>query len=102
MADIFLKLWISTAWVNKYGKEESELIKYSCSNIIYLLAKDDYTLEEISKLCGNQNSKSALITKEELKTLIRENTFVDIGKQFKVSDNTIRKWCKVFNLPTSR
>ena len=54
---------------NKYGKEESELIKYSCSNIIYLLAKDDYTLEEISKLCGNQNSKSALITKEELKTL---------------------------------
>lgn len=54
---------------NKYGEEESELIKYSCSNIIYLLAKDDYTLEEISKLCGNQSSKLALITKEELRTL---------------------------------
>ncbi len=46
--------------------------------------------------------ESKPITREELKTLIRENTFVDIGKQFKVSDNTIRKWCKVFNLPTSR
>lgn len=46
--------------------------------------------------------ESKPITREELKTLIRENTFVDIGKQFNVSDNAIRKWCKVFNLPTSR
>lgn len=45
--------------------------------------------------------ESKPITREELKTLIRENTFVDIGKQFNVSDNAIRKWCKIFNLPFS-
>ena len=45
--------------------------------------------------------ESKPITREELKTLIRENTFVDIGKQFRVSDNAIRKWCKIFNLPSS-
>lgn len=45
--------------------------------------------------------ESKPITREELKTLIRENTFVDIGKQFNVSDNAIRKWCKIFNLPSS-
>lgn len=45
--------------------------------------------------------ESKPITREELKTLIRENIFVDIGKQFRVSDNAIRKWCKIFNLPSS-
>lgn len=45
--------------------------------------------------------ESKPITREELKTLIRENTFVDVGKQFNVSDNAIRKWCKIFNLPSS-
>ena len=39
-------------------------------------------------------------TREELKHLIRSNSFVQIGKMFGVSDNTIRKWCKKENLPT--
>ena len=26
-------------------------------------------------------------------------SFVDIGKEFGVSDNTIRKWCKKYQLP---
>ena len=31
--------------------------------------------------------------------LIRTKPFVEIGKMFKVSDNTIRKWCDSYNLP---
>ena len=38
-------------------------------------------------------------TREELKQLIRNNSFVSLGKQFNVSDNAIRKWCKLENLP---
>lgn len=38
-------------------------------------------------------------SREELKILIRNNSFVSIGKQFGVSDNAIRKWCKSYNLP---
>lgn len=49
----------------------------------------------------NLSQESKPITREELKTLIREKSFVSIGKQFNVSDNAIRKWCKVFNLPSS-
>lgn len=42
------------------------------------------------------------VSREELKSLIRTKTFVDIGKQFGVSDNAIRKWCDKFNLPRKK
>ena len=38
-------------------------------------------------------------SREELKILIRSKPFTQIGKQFGVSDNSIRKWCKLENLP---
>ena len=40
-----------------------------------------------------------LVTREELKNLIRSKPFTAIGKQFNVSVNTIRKFCYKFNLP---
>lgn len=39
------------------------------------------------------------VTREELKNLIRTKPFLQIGKQFNVTDNAIRKWCDKFNLP---
>lgn len=38
-------------------------------------------------------------TREELKNLIRTQSFVAIGKQYGVSDNAVRKWCDYHNLP---
>lgn len=38
-------------------------------------------------------------TKEELSELIKTKSFLQIGKQYSVSDNTIRKWCKSYGLP---
>ena len=38
-------------------------------------------------------------SREVLKMLIRNNSFVEIGRQFQVSDNAVRKWCKYYNLP---
>lgn len=38
----------------------------------------------------------------ELKDLIRHNSFLSIGKQFGVSDNSIRKWCVAYDLPTKK
>lgn len=37
--------------------------------------------------------------RDELKKLIRSKSFLQIGKDYGVSDNTIRKWCKNYNLP---
>lgn len=39
-------------------------------------------------------------SREELKDLIRTQSFTQIGKRYSVSDNCIRKWCKSYNLPT--
>lgn len=39
------------------------------------------------------------VSREELKKLIRTLPFTQIGKQFGVSDNAIRKWCDKYNLP---
>lgn len=38
-------------------------------------------------------------SKEELYQLLLNNSFVAVGKMFKVSDNAIRKWCKGYNIP---
>lgn len=37
--------------------------------------------------------------REELKSLIRNNSFTTIGRVYGVTDNAIRKWCKGYNLP---
>ena len=50
--------------------------------------------------CYNiDNKKDLPVTREELKDLIRKKSFVQIGIDFKVTDNAIRKWCKRYNLP---
>lgn len=37
--------------------------------------------------------------REELKELIRTTPFTKIGEKFGVTDNAVRKWCSVYNLP---
>lgn len=37
--------------------------------------------------------------REELKSLIRNFPFTEIGKMYKVTDNAVKKWCRKFNLP---
>lgn len=55
-------------------------------------------------LCPKCAKKRMRITewpsREELKNLIRTTPFTKIGLQYNVSDNTIRKWCKYYNLPS--
>ena len=40
--------------------------------------------------------------REELKSLIRKYSFVELGKKYNVSDNAIKKWCKNEQLPYRR
>lgn len=57
---------------NVYGIENTEVIKSCFPTLIYLLSNDIYTLEEISKMCGNEETHGRihpLITVEELKTM---------------------------------
>lgn len=75
--------------------------------------KKNYCIDcgiQISKLATRcpkcANKKRQIITKqftrEELKQLIRTKPFTQIGADYHVSDNAIRKWCDKFNLPRTK
>lgn len=55
----------------------------------------DNTITDIPQ----QNFKFS-VSYNELKELIRNKSFLQIGKQFNVSDNAIRKRCELFGLPS--
>lgn len=72
---------------------------------------------KICSRCGKEISKKAILcekcaklesriaerpSREELKKLIKEKSFVEIGKMYNVSDNAIRKWCLAMNLPNKK
>lgn len=53
--------------------------------------------------CDGKNKRIPLdqmpVTREELKSLIRNTPFTEIGRSFGLTDAAIRKWCDKFNLP---
>lgn len=59
-----------------------------------------------SQRCKNCDHKRQRKTewpqRDELKNLIRTESFSSIGKMYNVSDNAVRKWCKNYNLPTKK
>jgi hypothetical protein len=50
--------------------------------------------------CAHLNSRKVKNrpSKEELEKLIWEKTFVELGKQFGVSDVAVKKWCKTYGI----
>lgn len=59
-----------------------------------------------SELClscrAKRRQKVERPSREELKQMIKTETFVSIGKKFGVTDNTIKKWCKAYKLPAKK
>lgn len=55
-----------------------------------------------NKLRAKESKDKIPYQREELKELIRNNSFLYIASLNRVSDNTIRKWCKRLNLPFRR
>lgn len=58
---------------------------------------------ETSALCprcaGRHRRKADIPSREVLKEKIRNQSFLSIGKEYGVSDNAVRKWCKQYQLP---
>lgn len=48
------------------------------------------------------NPSKMTASREELKGLIRTKSFCEIGRLFSMSDNSIRKWCVKYNLPSTK
>lgn len=49
--------------------------------------------------CNKKHRRENIPSKEELENLIKNKSFVQIGKDYGVSDNAVRKWCKYHGLP---
>lgn len=51
---------------------------------------------------GKKARKVERPDREDLKNKIRVESFVELGRQFGVSDNAIRKWCDEYGLPRTK
>lgn len=84
---------------------DEELYNFQSIEIEYNYCVDcGCQIASTSIRCVACNNKTKRVGKrpsrDELKYLIRNQPFVQIGKWFNVSDNTIRKWCKAEGLPS--
>lgn len=52
--------------------------------------------------CYKKSQRAGRPSRDELKKMIRTLPFTKIGESFGVTDNAIRKWCKVENLPSKK
>lgn len=81
-----------------YAKKPN--ICFNCGKLIDRDATYCRTCDfENRKNIAIQNRIDKGITREFLKNEIRTKPFIQIAKEQGVSDNTIRKWCKRYNLP---
>lgn len=49
--------------------------------------------------CRNKEKSKNIPERATLKLLIRKTPFTQLGKQFGVTDNAVRKWCDKYGLP---
>lgn len=83
----------------KCQKEIKEEQKYYCSNCgTPISAYSDSGL--CPTCCSITTRKVKRPSREELKEMIRTMPFTTIGKNFNVTDNAIRKWCRAEDLPS--
>lgn len=99
-----------------YTRARILMIKYNISLKPKMIKPKEYNnkclycgklIPDNQKYCNQQCTKMAsrLVerpSRDELKVLIRKTPFLQIGKQYGVSDNTIRKWCIAENLPKTK
>lgn len=83
--------------VRYYDLSERQRKSYTC----IVCGKEIWYTSIMCKECANIERAKNIPPKEtiikELKNFI---SFVELGRKYNVSDNTVRKWCKRYNLPS--
>lgn len=83
-----------------YKKRQTALSKTKENNFCLVCGEPTNNNKYCSQECCHiALRKTERPSREKLKELIRQNSFLKVGQLYSVSDNTIRKWCKNYNLP---
>lgn len=97
-------LWKKQIYEEEVAKELTTLkkdIPIYCSNCGVQITHDSKT-----GLCVNcaalASRKCERPSREEMKQLIQQYSFTELGRMFNVSDNSVRKWCVKYNLPSRK
>lgn len=82
-----------------YPLQKSKAKKYYCLDCGKEISKKaNYCVE-----CAHKHQRHVeRPSRDELKKLIREESFLSIGKKYNVTDNAIRKWCDSYGLPRKK
>lgn len=79
--------------------QDRATIKILCPYCKINLMNSTSTMCEICHKKYNTEKLYNIISRDNLKKLIRSTPFTHIADMYKVTDNTIRKWCDKYKLP---
>lgn len=92
------KEYVHNDWT--YPLFKRDFIKNRCIDCGKIVSqKGVIRCQECYKKYRENDTSYIPINKEELKQLIRTTPFTTIAKQYGVTDNAVRKWCKKYQLP---
>lgn len=95
--DIDLHTWVALKEETRQTNGENYLIpRFSCKNCGSPVSTKDALCISCARIASRKVERPNRL---ELKNLIRSTSFTQIAKQYGVTDNAVRKWCKVENLP---
>lgn len=89
-----------TEIADKYSVNKSTITRINKGDV-HRRENESYPLrEKIKKERVEKYSKCP--DRDTLKALIYDKTFCDIGREYGVSDNAVRKWCDKYSLPRTK
>lgn len=94
--DIDLKTWISLKEETRKMNGANHQAKYKCSVCGAPVAKENNLCINCARIASRKVERP---TREILKEKIRHQSFTAIAKEYTVTDNSIRKWCRSYGLP---
>lgn len=90
--------------LQKVEKERKKLAQITlqcpiCENVFIGFKDQIHCSQECAHIAQRRSNRP---TREEFKKLIRQESFLSLGKKFNVSDKAISKWCIAYNLPSKK
>lgn len=87
------------ALTDNYRGKKNKKQHFTCSKCGREITK--YSKSGLCNACVNQkNGKIKSLTKDEIIKLFKKHkSFCGVARELKCTDNTVRKWCKKYNLP---